>query len=302
MPTMVSIPNQININYEPDARDESICLAAELAEFEHDIKGAHVPWTAEMSLGQLCQADQVGQVDQVPDKQLHTCDFCHRVFHWPAALKDHMISSRVCREWSQQYHELSKLTCVSQQELQSQRRKLQSKVDGNPRAGYLIGQHRLRQRFEVCQNLYLIDKELEPSLEDIDCVVNLSPSTPNTHAHIEYHRVPDSTKTSSNSVAELQGYKEAYTFVSERLALGLRVAVHCNTGFQRSIPFLTYCIMHDPKRLEYYLQQPTVRQALSCLSSFLPDLDIFKDALFDETCTRLERLFTEADVLDSRDT
>lgn len=96
---------------------------------------------------------------------------------------------------------------------------------------------------EVAPGLFLIDRSEEPDLHrregTISAVVNLSPTTPNTHPDLSYHRVPDHRRNCVPGQA-VEAFREAGDFVAGHLRGGRRVAVHCNAGFQRSIPFLAW--------------------------------------------------------------
>lgn len=111
-------------------------------------------------------------------------------------------------------------------------------------------------------SIYLINKYEEPKLnsKEIQAVVNLSPTTPNTHPDIAYHRIADASRISADSRAELAGYKEAGEFIHQQHNQGNNVAVHCNNGYQRSIPFLAWY-------LHAYYDQPIETTVESCLDS-----------------------------------
>jgi protein tyrosine phosphatase len=94
----------------------------------------------------------------------------------------------------------------------------------------------------VDRNLWVMDKHDEHFAE-VDAVVNLSPTTPQSRTDVEYHRVPDTTRTSGCAFASLAGYEDARAFLEAKIAEGLRVGVHCNAGYQRTVPFVAYCLM-----------------------------------------------------------
>ncbi len=89
---------------------------------------------------------------------------------------------------------------------------------------------------------------------------------------VEHHRVPDATRTSSDSDATLDGYAEARAFVIDRLRRGMRVAVHCNAGFQRSVPFLAYVLMDLE---DHGTDDEKLDRSLAQLGWQLSDLDAF---------------------------
>ena len=90
----------------------------------------------------------------------------------------------------------------------------------------------------VDDHLYLIDKTEEPYLDPsvFRAIVNISPSTPNSHTAVAYHRIPDV----SRDTPRLDGYEEASAFIQQHVSQHNTVAVHCNAGYQRSLPFLAW--------------------------------------------------------------
>jgi protein-tyrosine phosphatase len=88
-------------------------------------------------------------------------------------------------------------------------------------------------------NLQLIDRsEQAAACAFVGAFVNLSPDTPDDTDRPS-HRVADARKFSSKP--NLDGFHEAARFVDAHIERG--VAVHCNAGFQRSIPFLAYYLL-----------------------------------------------------------
>ena len=103
---------------------------------------------------------------------------------------------------------------------------------------------RCRAMREVYDRVWLLDRSEEPTASsatsNIRAIVNLSPTTPNTIAD-RCHRVPDATPVSEGTSPSDRGYDAAARFIHERWLDGVsHVAVHCNSGFQRSIPFLAH--------------------------------------------------------------
>jgi hypothetical protein len=95
---------------------------------------------------------------------------------------------------------------------------------------------------EIDNNLILMDKYEEPTInpKDIHSIVNISPITPNSHIEVEYFRLPDVSRESCDSKILLAGYRDAGLFVNSQIVNGKTVGVHCNNGYQRSIPFLAW--------------------------------------------------------------
>lgn len=118
---------------------------------------------------------------------------------------------------------------------------------------------------EVATGLYLIDRSEEPGLlchnetnqSTVSAVVNLSPTTPDSHPSISYIRVPDCRRNIEDGGHKIVGsYIEAGKFVTYHLKAGRGVAVHCNAGFQRSIPFLAWYLT---EKHECTLEQAVAR-------------------------------------------
>lgn len=90
----------------------------------------------------------------------------------------------------------------------------------------------------VLAKLVLIDRgDQIAAAKTVAAFVNLSPSTPDDTDKV-VHRVTDSRKFSDMTNVCMEGYEEAASFVDTNIPSG--VAVHCNAGYQRSIPFLAY--------------------------------------------------------------
>jgi hypothetical protein len=94
----------------------------------------------------------------------------------------------------------------------------------------------------IDNNLILMDKYEEPDVNpnSIQSIVNISPITPNSHTNITYKRVPDTSRESRDTQILLEGYIETGEFIKSEIENGRTVGVHCNNGFQRSIPFLAW--------------------------------------------------------------
>jgi hypothetical protein len=95
---------------------------------------------------------------------------------------------------------------------------------------------------EIDNNLILMDKYEEPTInpQHIHSIVNISPITPNSHIEVEYFRLPDVSRESKDTKILLAGYRDAGIFVNSQIANGKTVGIHCNNGYQRSIPFLAW--------------------------------------------------------------
>jgi protein-tyrosine phosphatase len=88
-------------------------------------------------------------------------------------------------------------------------------------------------------NLVLIDlSEQTAAAAQVGAFVNLSPVTLDVTDRPS-HRVADARRFSSEP--RLEGFGEAALFVDTHIDQG--VAVHCNAGFQRSIPFLAFYLL-----------------------------------------------------------
>jgi len=96
---------------------------------------------------------------------------------------------------------------------------------------------------EIIKNIWLMDKFEEPNInsEQIQTIINISPTTLNTHYDIEYYRIKD-TLNSDNTPID-RGYDIACEFLHDKWHSGKKIGVHCNNGYQRSIPFLAYYLL-----------------------------------------------------------
>lgn len=125
---------------------------------------------------------------------------------------------------------------------------------------------------EVAPGLYLMHRAEEPGLlplDDIDAIVNLSPTSPNSHTCIVYHRVQCLCPCPCSC------YQEAGRFVEGHLQMGRRVAVHCNAGFQRSIPFLAWFLTQT----QAHRPGCTLEQAVARMTREAGYLDCVKHVL-----------------------
>jgi hypothetical protein len=185
------------------------------------------------------------------------CRHCHRAFNCAGALNKHLRRSVVCGKWAKHDVLLDAARLVSEAHAVRAGRTMQKLADKQCRPVAETGHEPLRTRYSVhlqadvtlvtidTPRVELIDRVLAPQLEDIACVVDVSSPAGVVGDHVECHRMPDTTCTSAHSVAILAAYADAYDFVNARFAAGKSVAVLCHTGFQRSLPFLVYCIMRN---------------------------------------------------------
>lgn len=215
------------------------------------------------------------------------CRFCHRAFNCQSALTKHMKTSVVCDKWRRE-EILDNVVRMASGHAMAEAEAMR------PPCGTCCESPRMRA--EVLPGLWLIDKSQD--VEDIQCVVNLSPHTPNPRPEIvEYHRVPDASRTSSTSdVASLEGFSDAAAFVALRRAAGRRVAVHCNEGFQRSVPFLVfYLCANEGKTLSDSVKHVMrcKERAMSCPSPHHVHVDP-SQALLTHSVRAMDELFRSA--------
>lgn len=180
-------------------------------------------------------------INQIIPKSDTSCKYCGREFSTISSLNKHQKSSKICDRWKQ--HDILENTIRLASEIEY----TSSMITHQNLLGFPPNNHESlvttfkRNRYKILDKLFLIDKLLEPYLEDIQCVVDISPSTKHTNPNILYYTIPDASKTGSDSnVSRLAGMEAGCEWISSKISEGKKVAVFCTTGFQRSIPFLVW--------------------------------------------------------------
>lgn len=97
---------------------------------------------------------------------------------------------------------------------------------------------------EIFNNIWLMDKYEEPTIDskNFQAIINISNVTPNTHEDIDYYRINDIYN--SDKKLKNGGYNNCSEFLHEKWCAGKKIGVHCNNGYQRSIPFLVYYLLN----------------------------------------------------------
>lgn len=181
-----------------------------------------------------------------------SCKYCNREFSTVSALNKHQKSSVICDRWKQHDILENALRLASDIEYQSSMINHQKFLDEPLYSRESLITSAKRMRYTILEGkLYLIDKVLEPYLEDIQCIVDLSPRTPHTNPNVEYYTLPDKTRTNDDTTSKLIGMEAGCDWIFNKISENKKVAIFCTTGFQRSVPFLVWYLW---KYVDYTLE------------------------------------------------